>query len=227
MKINLTKGNLVLIAILFLVTSGCNVKDKDGNVKDIDGNIYKTIKINNQEWLAGNLIVSSFRNGDSITEAKTDEEWEKAGKEGKPAWCYINDPENKEKYGKLYNWYAVNDPRGMALAGWNIPTDAEWSQLVDFLGGGEVAGHKMKSTEGWTRNGNGTDEIGFSGFPGGSRAGNGSFGDSGGGTIGGWWSSTEVYTNYVWIRYLTNIDGRAYKDYYSKELGFSVRCMRD
>lgn len=220
MKINLIKGNLVLIAVLYLITSGCNLRDKDGNT-------YKTIKINNQEWLGKNLNVSTFRNGDSIPKAQTDEEWEKAGKEGRAAWCYNNDPENGKKYGKLYNWYAVTDPRGLAPAGWHVPTDAEWSQLIDFLGGGEVAGNKMKSEEGWARKGNGTNEIGFSGLPGGSRAGNGTFGESGGGTIGGWWSSTDAYTKYAWIRYLTNIDGRAYKDYYLKELGFSVRCVRD
>jgi hypothetical protein len=98
--------------------------------------------------MAENLNVSTFRNGDPIPEAKTDEEWKKAGKEGKPAWCYYeNDPKNGAKYGKLYNWYAVNDPRGLAPAGWHVPSDAEWTTLGDQLG--DEASNKMKSTSGW------------------------------------------------------------------------------
>jgi uncharacterized protein (TIGR02145 family) len=101
-----------------------------------------------------NLNVATFRNGDPIPEAKTKEEWEKAGQEGKPAWCYYeNDPKNGAKYGKLYNWYAVIDPRGLAPTGWHVPTDAEWGILSDFVGEestlGNTAGKKMKSTAGW------------------------------------------------------------------------------
>jgi uncharacterized protein (TIGR02145 family) len=109
---------------------------------------YKSVKIGTQTWMTENLNVSTFRNGDPIPEAKTNEEWEKAGKEGKPAWCYYkNDPKNGAKYGKLYNWYAVNDPRGLAPVGWHIPTDAEWITLENQLG--EDAGKKIKSTSGW------------------------------------------------------------------------------
>jgi uncharacterized protein (TIGR02145 family) len=212
------KASLVLAVILSLTTISCKLKDNDGNT-------YKTIKINNREWMAENLNTSTFRNGDSIPEVKTDEEWDKAGKEGMPAWCY--DPEIREKYGKLYNWHAVSDTRGLAPQGWHVPADDEWIQLIDFLGGGEVAGSKMKSIEDWTNNGNGTNETGFTGLPGGSRANNGLFNDSGPGTIGGWWSSTETYNNYAWIRYMSNADGRIYKDYYYKGFGFSVRCIKD
>jgi uncharacterized protein (TIGR02145 family) len=109
---------------------------------------YKSVKIGTQTWMAENLNVSTFRNGDLIPEAKTKEEWEKAGKEGKPAWCYYdNDPKNGAKYGKLYNWYAVNDHRGLAPAGWHVPTDTEWTTLGDQLG--SDPGKKMKSTSGW------------------------------------------------------------------------------
>jgi uncharacterized protein (TIGR02145 family) len=222
LKRNLFLGNLVLAVTLFLITFSCGVKDKDGNT-------YKVVKISNQEWMVENLNVSTFRNGDSIPEAKTDEEWEKAGKEGQPAWCYnANNPANVNTYGKLYNWYAVRDSRGLAPAGWHVPTDTEWTQLTDFLGGGDVAGAKMKSTAGWVSNGNGTNESGFLGLPGDSRGRNGAFGSaSDGGTIGCWWSSTEAYTNYAWTRYLSYTVGYVYKDYYYKELGFSVRCLRD
>lgn len=109
---------------------------------------YKSVKIGTQTWMTENLNVSTFRNGDPIPEAKTKEEWEKAIEEGKPAWCYYdNDPKNGAKYGKLYNWYAVSDPRVLAPNGWHIPIYAEWSILENYLG--KDAGKKMKSTSGW------------------------------------------------------------------------------
>ena len=83
------------------------------------------------EWMPKNLTTSTFRNGDSIPEVKVDKEWFEAAKEGRPAWCYYNnDPANGKTYGKLYNWYAVNDARGLAPKGWHIPTDREWQILV-------------------------------------------------------------------------------------------------
>jgi uncharacterized protein (TIGR02145 family) len=121
-----------------------------GSLKDSrDGKIYKTVKIGEQEWMAENLNTDRFRNGDLIPEAKTDEEWQKAGANKQPAWCYYdNDPVNGTKYGKLYNWYAVNDPRGLASVGYHIPSDAEWDVLTTYLGE-DVAGKKMKSASGW------------------------------------------------------------------------------
>jgi len=218
-KIPLFKTS-VLIAIMSLITYSCGVKDKDGNT-------YKTIKINNQVWLKENLNVSTLCNGDIIPEAKTEQEWEQAGQEGKPVWCYSDDPESDEKLGKLYNWFAVNDPRKIAPEGWHIPSDEEWGQLINFLGGAEIAGSKLKHTNGWNRDGNGTDEVGFSALPGGTRANNGLYNDSGTGTIGCWWSSTETYNQYAWVRYMSFTDGRIYKDYYYKQYGFSVRCIKD
>ena len=104
----------------------------------------QTVTIGTQVWMTKNLDVSTFRNGDPIPEVKTQEEWEEAGKNKQPAWCYYdNDPKNGEKYGKLYNWYAVNDPRGLAPTGWHVPTDAEWRTLTVYLGSYE--GTKLKS----------------------------------------------------------------------------------
>jgi uncharacterized protein (TIGR02145 family) len=187
---------------------------------------YKSVKIGAQTWMAENLNVSSFRNGDPIPEAKTKEEWEKAGKDGKPAWCYYeNDQKNGIKYGKLYNWYAVNDTRGLAPAGWHIPTDAEWTTLENQLG--DDAGKKMKSTSGWNGygcrkcdggssefkkicsackgtqsnssepfSGNGTNSSCFSGLPSGYRDYSGPFYFIG--KWGSWWSSTEYFFNFEW-----------------------------
>ena len=111
---------------------------------------FKTVTIGTQVWMTKNLDVSTFRNGDPIPEVKTNEEWLKAGENNQPAWCYYdNNPANGVKYGKLYNWYAVNDPRGLAPVGYHIPTDAEWTILEDFLGDDE--GKKMKTTSGWEK----------------------------------------------------------------------------
>jgi uncharacterized protein (TIGR02145 family) len=113
---------------------------------------FKTISIGKQEWLDRNLAVDTFRNGDAIPEAKTKTAWLKAGKEGKPAWCfYNNDPSNETKYGKLYNWYAVNDPRGLAPEGYQVASDKDWQVLKIFLDDDDKlgAGNKLKSQVGW------------------------------------------------------------------------------
>ena len=130
----------------------------------------QTVTIGTQVWMTKNLDVDHFRNGDPIPQAKTDEEWQKAGENKQPAWCYYdNDPANGVKYGKLYNWYAVNDERGLAPEGYHVPSDKEWTVLIDYLGGEEVAGEKMKSTSGWEENGNGSNSSGFTALPGGYR----------------------------------------------------------
>ena len=96
---------------------------------------YDSVRIGNQEWMTRNLDVDRFRNGDFIPHVELYEEWEKVGENGQPAWCYYkNSPENGKKYGKLYNWFAVNDPRGLAPEGWHVPTYEEWSILAEFLG---------------------------------------------------------------------------------------------
>ena len=190
----------------------------------------QTITIGTQVWMTKNLDVATFRNGDPIPQAKTDEEWEKAGDNQQPAWCYYdNDPANGAKYGKLYNWYAVNDSRGLAPSGYHIPSDAEWTILTDFLGGEKVAGTKMKSTDFWAdyegNSGNGTNESGFSGLPGGLRFFNGTFLTIG--KFGYWWSSTENFTGNAWPRFLYYFNGGVYRNYFNKQDGFSVRCLRD
>jgi uncharacterized protein (TIGR02145 family) len=209
------KTNFIMLMLLsVLCFTACNNADQS------------TIKIGNQEWTNKNLNVSTFKNGDAIPEVKTDEAWVKAGEEGEPAWCYYNnDPKNGNKYGRLYNWYAVTDPRGLAPSGWHIPSDAEWTTLTDNLGD-VAAGHKMKSQVGWRDNGNGSNRSGFSGLPGGGRFFNGAFNNIG--NNGGWWSSTEASTGSAWFRYLDYINGIVSRnDYYGKTDGFSVRCLRD
>ncbi len=141
---------LFQLITLFLVFLSC---DSSNSKNESETPLETEVKIGNQVWMIKNLDVNTFRNGEAIPEAKTEDEWIKAGEEGKSAWCYYeNDPKNGEKYGKLYNWYAVVDPRGLAPKGWHVPSDAEWSSLINYLGGNEIAGKKMKSKHGWKGN---------------------------------------------------------------------------
>lgn len=198
-----------------------SIKNKVYEPTEITG-----VKIGNQIWMTQNLKVAFFRNGDSVPYVKTAEDWEKAGKEQKPAWCYYNnDPANDSKYGKLYNWYAVNDARGLAPAGWHIPSDLEWKQLTDYIGGNEAAGKKLKSASGWELNGNGTNESGFSGLPGGYRYDYGFF--NYGGLFAVWWASPVEYTSFAWLYYQAYNFGNAFRYFPNKAFGFSVRCVKN
>lgn len=212
------------------------------NAKSIQKNKIKIteIKIGEQIWMQKNLNVDTFRNGDIIPEAKSYEEWESLGKNGSAAWCYYqNITENAEKYGKLYNWYAVNDPRGLAPEGWYIPGDLEWNILINYLGVFE-AGNKLKSISGWQpygkRNSNGSNESGFFGLPGGFRRHKDRYGithmdDYSGfeqeGEIGTWWSFNESSECCAWIRGIYQMNGGEIEwSSISKQDGRSVRCVR-
>lgn len=187
--------------------------------------VFKEVKIGNQIWMAENLNLTSFRNGDSIAHAKTDKEWDKAGEDMQPAWCYYNnDPANGKRYGKLYNWHAVNDPRGLAPEGWIVPNLDNWRELTDFLGGKDIAGIKLKSTFGWDENRNGTNESGFSGLPGGTRSAEGWFYQIG--SFGNWWSSKDSGPYGAWIRFLHYQDTKFDSYYNNKDYGLSIRCLR-
>ncbi len=180
------------------------------------------IKIGTQTWTSKNLDVETYRNGDEIPQVKDKEEWANLST---GAWCYYeNETANGTNYGKLYNWYAVNDPRGLAPKGYHIPTDAEWAILSENLG--DKAGTKMKSTSGWDDDGyDGTNSSGFAGLPGGFRNDRGVFYHIG--ANGKWWSSSEYDADYAWFRSLSSVDGFVYRSYPNKLFGFSVRCLRD
>jgi uncharacterized protein (TIGR02145 family) len=187
----------------------------------------QNVTIGSQIWMTKNLDVSYFSNGDTIPHAKTSDEWKIAGENRKPAWCYYNyDSTNGAIYGKLYNWYAVNDRRGLAPKGWHVPSDIEWRQLTDYLGGSIIAGVKMKSTTGWSSPHTGaSDSSGFSGLPGGCRYGDGTFG--GVGYDGYWWSSSEDSADGAWGRALSAVSYRVGRGSTSEAVGLSVRCVTD
>ena len=188
-----------------------------------------TVEIGEQEWMVENLNMSTFRNGDPIPEAKTSEQWEKAAAEGQPAWCYYAmDSTNEDIYGKLYNWYAVNDTRGITPKGWHVPSDAEWQILIDFLGGESFAGGKMKETgtAHWkSPNTGANNKSGFSAVSGGLRYSDGEYNDIGDDAY--FWSSTEYDREYAWYRIMGYYFSNVYRNYYDKSHGLSVRCLRD
>jgi uncharacterized protein (TIGR02145 family) len=216
-------AGVILLIIIFIARR--EIVGLDDKKSELLTSNYPLIEIGNQGWMQINLNEDKFRNGDTIPEVRDSTEWRKASENQEPAWCYYNNDEANAKYGKLYNWYAVNDPRGLAPEGWHIPTDAEWTTLTDFLGGDGKAGVKMKSTEGWYDNGNGTNSSGFSGLPGGSRDGSGAFNYFD--YSGFWWSSSESSTLSAWHCYLYSSNGNVGRTNNSKEKGLSVRCLRD
>jgi len=195
-------------------------------VTDIDGNDYNIIVVDSQKWMAENLRTSKYCNGDSIPNVTVDNQWSSltAG-----AWSHYNNEDQYENpYGKLYNWYAMVDSRNICPCGWHVPTDAEWTTLIDFLDGATVAGGKMKSTgtQYWqSPNTDATNVSGFSGLPGGYRYASGTFNAIN--NNGNWWSSTEDGTYDAWFRALNYSNGNALLYSNSKKFGFSVRCVMD
>ncbi|HRH48591.1 MAG TPA: fibrobacter succinogenes major paralogous domain-containing protein [Panacibacter sp.] len=204
----------------------------EASVIDIDGVAAIPIKIGTQRWMAKNLNVGRYRNGDKIPQVKDPAAWDTLTT---GAWCYYNnDPANGAIYGKLYNWYAVNDPRGLAPVGYHIPSYGEWETLSTFLGGDAVAGAKMKST-GTTEAGTGlwyypntdaTNSTGFTGLPGGYRNNYAMFYYSG--SNGYWWSSAENINNIdAYYRNLSYDNSYLFSTYLNKNYGYSVRCVKD
>jgi uncharacterized protein (TIGR02145 family) len=214
---------------------------------------FKSVKIGTQTWMAVNLNVDRFRNGDPIPEVRTGDEWEKAVENKQPAFRYYNDdPKNGVKYGKLYNWYAAHDPRGLAPLGWHMPRFSEWTQLKNYLN--DNVCDKMKNTNGWAGEGckkcdggseefkkvcsackgtqhnstdpivsNGSNSSGFSALPGG-HCGQFFYGI---GSDANWWCVFEgdVYKTYISLSHNYFHDDIGYEHYYGG--GMSVRCIKD
>lgn len=199
--------------------SKANVENNSCIYTDINGNEYKSKKIGAQTWMTENLKVQKYRNGDEIPYVPNSN-WSSLNS---GAWCYfMNDPSK----GILYNWYAVNDPRGLAPEGWHIPSEDEWTVLANYLGGSAVAGTKMKSTKGWNNNGNGNNESGFNGTASGVRE----FQEAlfcYFGVNGYWWSSTSSSVNSSFFRQLNYHQSALLGGSRDKFNGMSVRCIRD
>ena len=164
-----------------------------------DGKFYKTIKINGQVWMAENLNYAA-----------------------ESSKCYNNEEANGAKYGRLYDWETA---KKACPDGWHLPSIEEWDTLVDFVGGKDIAGKKLKSKIGWNDNGNGIDEYGFSALPGGLGYSGGNFITAG--NYGTWWSSTEGAADGAWGRGMDYDGEHVGRDNYVKTYLFSVRCVQD
>jgi len=196
---------------------------------DVEGNVYQVVKIGDQFWTVENLKTTKYNDGTDIALETEFSEWKYLTT---AAYCWYSNDEsaNKDTYGALYNWYAVNSDK-LCPEGWHVPTDAEWTTLVDYLGGDNIAGDKLKesgSTHWGSSNTGATNESGFTALPGGYRDENyGAFNYMGG--TGCWWTSTEDvdHTSSAWSRYLDSGSNDVPRYYRSKVFGFSVRCIKD
>ena len=216
------------------------VTAEDITVTDFDGNVYQTVQIGDQLWMAENLKVTHYRNGDPIPNVTSNSTW--AGLSS-GAYCYYNnDQNNANTYGALYKWFAVDDSRNIAPEGWHVPTDEEIKELEMALGmsqseaddtgyrgtneGSKLAGGYDLWNDGALRNDPEFNTSGFSFLPGGYRSyGYGTFyGMSGNGYF---WSSTEYSTSNAWHRALNCASTQVLRSSNYKQYGYSVRCVRD
>ncbi len=187
-----------------------------------------TITIGKQVWLARNLAVTTFRNGDPIPRITAADAWAGAGRAGRPAQsAYDNDDARISREGLLYNYAAIRDPRGLCPEGFRIPTDEDWNMLEATLGK-DVAATRMKTRTGWpdTENGpgNGSDDVGFGGLPAGFRTQAGAF--FLGGRVAYFWSLTERSPTTTTAHMLFDYDPKIFRIEYDKAMGMSVRCLK-
>lgn len=219
---------LLLLSMPIILTS-CKKQDVDnnskisyGSVADIEGNVYKTVTIGSQTWMAENLKVKYYRNGDLIkTSGSTGDTCSKY------QWVYENSDFNLDVYGRLYTWNAIMDNRNVCPIGWHIPTDSEWDELINYLGGDSIARTLLMEagSSHWAIENSGKDinASGFTAIPGGYF--DGLF--NGIKFSGYWWSSSETDPLCALCRYIKYNDKFVYKQTSYKKLGYSVRCIKD
>ena len=194
---------------------------------------YETVQIGEQCWFAENLRSENYENGEVIMAGLNDEDW--ANSTSGAVAFFDNSLDSLAVYGRLYNWYAVNDSRGLCPNGWYVPTDDEWKVLEIYLGmsveevdevnwRGSDQGIQLKSSEGWKEDGDGTNVTGFTALPGGWRTPGGAFVDTYGN--GYWWSSTASNSE-AWSRHMDWLNSGVYRKTHSKNRGESVRCIQD
>jgi uncharacterized protein (TIGR02145 family) len=229
------KSILFVFSLIAFVLPGCKEDDNNNNpvtppvttVTDIDGNVYHIVKIDTQTWMLENLQVTKFNDGTPIPLVTDDSVWSLLST---PGYClYKNDAGTyKSAYGGLYNWYAVNSGK-LAPSGWHVPTDSEWTMLVSYLGGDSLAGGKLKEaglTHWASPNEGATNSSGFTALPGSFRFySSGTFGAPG--SEGMWWTSTGYKEKFAWARYMYRDSPRAFRTYTYKNMGLSVRCVKD
>lgn len=216
-------GMLLLSASIFY---GCEKESKESKLPvDGDGNVYDTVVIGTQVWLAEDLKTTKYNNGVSIPLITDNNQWVSMSS---PAFCwYGNNPAVKENYGALYNWWAGVHVYFLCPVGYHVPTTDEWQTLVDYLGGEEIAGDKLKAagTQFWHAGSYPTNESGFTALPGGMRSPkDGTYSSMR--DYGYWWGSTQSgkYASRLTMHYSL---GNTTLTNWFKESGFSVRCIKD
>ena len=193
-----------------------------GDPLEYQGYDYETVQIGGQCWFAENLRAESYRDGDSISGNLSNDDWSTT-LQGAVTF-YNNAPSPLLEYGRLYNGYATQDPRGLCPQGWQIPSDDDWTVMTNLFGGLDSAGLAMKSLFGWSNDGGGNNSSGFDALPGGSRYNDGVF--NGTTYDGYWWSSTLVEST-AWFRQLENDKSEVIRQPSGLNYGFSVRCIQD
>jgi uncharacterized protein (TIGR02145 family) len=212
------------VTVMFAVKmDGQNIEN---SVTDIDGNRYDVVAIGNQQWMKENLRTSSYSDGAPIFRADKSTEWSLLTS---GAYCWYNNDSAAYNipYGKLYNWYAVQNGN-LCPTGWHVPSDFEWADLAEFLGGNKVAGGKLKENSGsyWKQpNKDASNESGYTALPGGYRNGSGIFYYLG--YFDYWWSSTERSPGSSWYWYVYFDTGYLYRDKDYMTMGHAVRCIKD
>ncbi len=265
-KLNTLIFNILLVVIFI---HSCENKEEDiepepeppkedfeiinGSLEDIDGNIYVTVFIGGQEWMAENLKTTRYRDGTEIEYIGNDNDAWKGNATEAYSW-YHNLESNKNIYGAIYNWHAVDDPRGLCPDGWRVPDDQDWTQLGNYLmsefnisndkGDVKALGNRLKSCRQagsplgpdcdtnehprWHKHGihHGFDDFGFAALPIGSRSNEGTF-ISNSGYYGNWWSSTAHSLSAAYSRYITYDNGQLFRTGSNMLNGYAVRCMRN
>ena len=195
-------------------------------VKDADGNIYMSVNIGKQVWMSENLKTTRFNDGKPIQLVANDKAWKELKA---PAYCwYKDDIKNKDVFGALYNWYAVNSKK-LCPAGWHVSTDAEWEAMIEYIGGLSTAGDKLKEkgVAHWENYlSQATNDYDFTALPGGMRYFTGDF-PIFGNSYAIWWTSTDFSEYQAVCRGLHDSSSMAFKASDNKRSGFSVRCIKD
>ncbi len=220
----------LLILVITVITSLSALRAEGAALPlDIDGNSYSFVTIGKKVWLRDNLNVSRYRNGDPIRQAKTDEEWLDAAAKKEGAWCYHkNDPANAAQFGRLYNWYAVNDPRGIIPSGWHLPSKEDWMEVATVLTGSSPSEErKINALSTWRYPALAVDNsIHFHAEPGGLRGteemaflflGENAF----------IWASTEQAPNLAWYAQFDFHNAVINIAAQDKRTGIAVRCIKD
>ncbi len=232
---NKLKGRDIRFKVIAILSKNIIKETKTvDEIKPIDKTDIPSVLIGNQVWMTKNLDVDHYQNGDIIDEVTSAGDWYRVGLKQIGAWCYFNnEPANGARYGKLYNWYAVNDKRGLCPKGWHVPSAAEWTELIEQLGGMKSAYKKLKSTKDWI-NEKGNNKSGFNALPGSTRSYDGKFpvrliDTYGIGNEGKWWSSNSYNENDAIFFEIHDFysDELPYLNSLSKHNGYSIRCIKN